>query len=141
MDSLTVRKKRREESRDRIIFLVTIGISAILLVAAYGKWFYPAEWLKPLDRVIGIFEFLFVGFLLYARRLYKAWALAAFIFASWGGYAYFWYQLSLPCHCMGELLRIPTGLSLGLDGLFWGIALSFIYGLGGGRRGVYWKIS
>ena len=65
------------------------------------------------------------------------WLGSAFLFASWGGYAYFWHRLHLPCGCMGEALHIPTSLSLSLDAAFFLLGLLFTYLLGGGRRGVY----
>jgi hypothetical protein len=132
-----IKKKISEPCTHKVIFIAIIGISLVLLVAAYGKWFYPAELLKMWDRGISIFELLFIGLLFYARKSFKLWVIAAFIFASWGGYAYFWYQVNLPCSCMGEMLHIPTKFSLLLDAFFFGLSLLFAYLMGGAKRAVY----
>lgn len=141
MKPVRIKKTIKKAWIHRLILSATIGIASVLLVAAYGKWFYPAELLTGWDRGISIFELLFVGVLFYFRNSFKVWVLAAFVFASWGGYAGFWYQLHIPCSCMGEMLHIPTGLSLFLDTLFFILALQFIYWLGGLKRGVYLAVA
>ena len=121
----------------QLIVVAAVGISSIVLLAAYGKWFHPAELLMGWDRTISLFELLFVVFLLYFRNSWTMWMIAAVIFAAWGGYASCWCQVHLPCHCMGVNLRIPTVLSVFLDGVFFVLALYFVYVLGKSKRRVY----
>jgi hypothetical protein len=117
-----MRLKKKDVSR--MALSIAILISLVLLVTAYGKLFHPAASLKGVDRVGGLFELILLGLLVVFRHSGRMWLSASVVFGAWGGYAWFWTRLELPCGCMGELLHIPSPLSLALDLLF--IALSFM---------------
>lgn len=107
----------------RFILIACTLISTILLMAAYGKWFYPVQVLHTWEKFIALSEILFLLGLWCFRHNPLYWLFSSLLFASWGGYASFWYTLHLPCHCMGEMLHIPTRITLLLDGTL--VALSF----------------
>ncbi len=102
----------------RGVDIVALAILLIVGIAAYGKWFYPVENLRGWERSVAVFELFFTGFLWMFRARAATWLAAALLFASWGGYASFWYQLKLPCSCMGTQFPIPTLYTIGLDALF-----------------------
>lgn len=117
----------QDQSRTRkysLIAALTIGV--VLLIAAYGKLFYPLENLKVLDRWVSFIEIFFVVAIFFFRNRAWLWLGAAAIFAAWCGYASFWSGLQLPCDCMGALIEMPTGLSISLDILF--LSMSFALG-------------
>ncbi len=93
-------------------------IALALIIAAYGKIFFPVESLKIFDRCTGIGEVLFAVAILVFRKKWQLWIFSSTLFASWCGYALYWYFLELPCSCMGEMFTIPTLLSICLDALF-----------------------
>lgn len=101
--------------REAATIFCAATISAIVLIAAYGKMFHPVETLKGWDRSVAAFEVLFVLGLWKFRNLSSYWILSSLLFASFGGYAYFWYSLELPCSCMGEFLKIPSLTTLSID--------------------------
>jgi len=100
------------------IDVVALGMILIMGIAAYGKWFYPVEMLLWWERGVAIFELFFMVLLWRFRARFLMWLIAGLIFASWGGYASFWYLLKLPCSCMGSLLHIPTLYTMALDVVF-----------------------
>lgn len=118
-----------------LIVAFTIGV--VLLIAAYGKFFYPLENLKVLDRWVSALEVFFIGVIFLFRKRVWLWLGTAAIFAAWCGYASFWCCLELPCNCMGALIDMPTALSISLDVLF--LLLSFAMGrlLGAGRAQMF----
>ncbi len=109
----------------------SLTISAVLVLAAVGKILYPSEFLKTLDRWIGAFELLFVPAIIYFRKRWQMWTVAAVIFAAWGGYALYWHCLELPCSCMGASLHIPTKYSISFDALIFVGSLFLGYRLKG----------
>lgn len=117
---------------------VTLGsaliVALVLLLAAYGKIFYPAQALEGFDRTVGVLEFVLLGFLLLFRNASLMWLFASVVFASWGGYALFWHLLSIPCCCMGGALHIPSFVSLSIDGLFWVLSLTMARVAGATKR-------
>lgn len=110
--------KRLEWLKRWGVDVVALAMMMILGLAAYGKWFHPIEVLLIWERSIAVFEICFIIFLWRFRRQIRLWVFSALIFASWGGYATFWYQLELPCSCMGTALHIPTLYMISLDLLF-----------------------
>ncbi len=121
-------------------FVINLFFCPVQSVAAYAKMFYPAELLETFDRCISVFEVLFLVAMLYFRKHWQAWALAAVIFGGWSGYALYWYCLELPCLCMGKLLDIPTTLSIFFDLLFIVASLFVSCFLGGRRDWIYFSV-
>ena len=116
---------------EKIALYASLAIGAVLFVAAWGKFFHPAELTQTLDRWESIFEILFLLAMIYFRRHWQMWLMAAVIFLTWGGYALYWYQRELPCGCMGAKLHIPTLYAIVLDLLFFAVSLAFAYLLKG----------
>lgn len=124
--------KRHFKSGIALFSALLIGL--VLLVAAYGKLFYPTPALEIFDRTIGFLEFIFLVILILFRTEAVVWLVASIIFASWGGYALFWHLSSVPCGCMGGAVHIPSSLSLSIDGLFWILSLTVAQILGSPKR-------
>ena len=122
--------------RKNLIVAIVIGL--VLLVTACGKLFYPAPSLILLDRVVGGLELVLIFFLLAYRHSKRMWGIAALVFATWGGYAGFWACVKLPCGCMGELVHIPSGWSLAVDGVFVGASLWLVGALKTPQRVLLW---
>lgn len=114
--------------------LAAIGIGSVVLVAAYGKMFFPSEELAYLDYSVSIFEVIFLSFLWMYWNRKEMWLATSMVFASWGGYSLFWFLAELPCTCMGEAVSIPKGFTLVLDALFFLISMSLAYFLGLQKR-------
>ena len=129
----------REGAR-AVAFGVAIIIGLILVVAAYGKLFYPAEFLTTFERWVSVVELLFLGALFFFRKHWQMWVGAAIIFAAWCGYALFWYLLKLPCNCMGAMLSIPTAFLITLDFVLFASSLIVAYLLKAKRRYIYLSI-
>ena len=109
-------------------------LSLLLLIAAYGKLFYPSEGLYILDYIASVCELvLLANLILYCNR-WKMWLIASSVFATWGGYSFFWYQVELPCFCMGASLDLPSGLSLIINGLFYALSMTMVYLLKASRQ-------
>jgi hypothetical protein len=112
---------------EKMTLCASLAIGAVLFVAAWGKFFHPAELTQTLDRWESIFEILFLLAMIYFRRHWQMWLMAAVIFLTWGGYALYWYQRGLPCGCMGAKLHIPTLYAIVLDLLFFAVSLALAY--------------
>ena len=108
--------------------------SLLLLVAAYGKFFYPSKYFEILDRGVSFFEVALVVMLFYFRKTWLMWCFVALINSLWGGYALFWHRLNLPCECLGSLFPLPTFVSLLFDGSFFLLSLWMAYVLGAQRK-------
>jgi hypothetical protein len=121
--------------RAALISALLIGI--VLAVAAWGKFFHPAEDLRSLDRWISGVEVLFLLALFFWRAHWPVWTGASILFAGWFGYALCGYCLELPCSCMGEQLNIPTAFSLTLDLLFFIVSLVLSYLLSTRSQWIY----
>lgn len=121
----------------RFILLALVIISTILLAAAYGKWFYPVQLLHTWERSIACCEVLFLIGLWQFKLNPLYWLFSTLVFASWGGYAYFWHSLQLPCHCMGEMLHIPTRLTLFLDGALFTCSALIAWQLNASKRQLF----
>jgi hypothetical protein len=117
--------------------VLSILISSVLLVAAYGKFFYPLENLKIFDRGVSGLEILFVLGISLFRKKWWVWLGAAMIFAAWLGYAMYWSYLQLPCSCMGSMVEMPSGLSVSLDACFFIASLTMGFLLGAQRDSLY----
>ncbi len=115
----------------------SLFVSCVLVMAACGKLFYPAEFVKNLDRWVGSFELIFILLILCSRNFFALWLFASYVFAAWGGYVLYWYFLKLPCHCMGAMLNIPTLLSILVDILFCALSLILAHLLGAKRKWIY----
>lgn len=122
---------------ERIALFFSLVIGLVLMVAAWGKFFYPAEFVKTLDQWVSGFEVLFLATIIIYRNRWQLWTVSSVVFASWCGYALYWYFLKLPCSCMGTMLDIPTALSISIDLLFFLSSLSIASLLGVGAKGIY----
>lgn len=120
-----------------VLWCVALLQSLVLLVAAYGKMFYPTEDLGRLDFGVSVFEVGLVANLILYRRYWQMWTLLALVFATWGGYSFFWYQTELPCSCMGESLDLPNGFSLVINIIFYCMSVGCATMLGAPRM-IWW---
>jgi len=125
---------------ERITLLLALIIGLILAIAAWGKFFHPAESVQTLDQWISGFEVLFLLAIIFFRKQGTLWTVSAVVFASWFGYALYWYFLQLPCSCMGEMLDIPTVFSISLDLLFFISSLIAAYLLKIQLRWIYMSV-
>ena len=116
-------------------FAIIIGI--VLLIAAFGKMFYPLESLKIIDRFASVFEIVLLFLIFTFRNKWKIWWGAAVVFSAWLGFALFWETLKLPCACMGSVIRVPTLFSIVIDLLFFFSSLWVAYLLGARRKSIY----
>lgn len=108
--------------------------STALLFAVYGKLFHPSKYLERLDRWTSGVELALIIALLIFRGHFLMWLVVSLVSALFGGYAFFWNQLHLPCDCLGTLIKIPTWASLIFDGLFFVVGLWMAYRLGARRK-------
>ncbi len=131
----------KSQSAQRTIRQVALAlaliIGIILLIAAYGKFFYPVEHLKYFDGWIGGLEIAFAIAIIWLRKNWWAWIAMGLMFAAWCGYATFWYYLKLPCHCMGTMVEISTKLSIIIDLAFLLLSLIMSFLLGARFRYLY----
>lgn len=125
------------QKTEAISLMSAVVLSGILLIAAYGKMFFPSEKLIFLDFAVSIFEIILLSLLILYRNRWEMWLIAGLVFACWGGYSIFWYQVELPCTCMGASLDIPEGFTLALDAFFYSLSLSIAFLLGAKRRWLY----
>ncbi len=119
---------------ERVALFFALFIAVVLAIAAWGKFFYPAELLEVFERWVAGAEVFFLLAILIFRNKWLLWVFAATIFAAWFGYALYWYFLELPCSCMGELLNIPKAFTIFLDGLFFSSSILAAYLLGATSR-------
>jgi hypothetical protein len=124
----------QKTAAERVALFFACVIAAVLTIAAWGKFFYPAELLIIFERWVGGAEVLFLLAILIFRKKWVFWLFTATIFASWCGYALYWYFLELPCSCMGTMLNIPTAFTMFLDALFFSWSLLSAYLLGAPPR-------
>ncbi|MBS0603676.1 MAG: hypothetical protein JSS60_01420 [Verrucomicrobia bacterium] len=124
--------------RIALIFSVLIGI--VLAIAAWGKFFYPAEFVKTLDQWVSLFEVAFLVAIIIFRKHWGLWLFAAVIFGGWSGYAIYWCCLQLPCNCMGAMLDIPTPLSIAVDIFFCAASLFLAFLQGAKRSWIYFSV-
>jgi hypothetical protein len=122
-----LKKFKQRSFVEKMALYASLAIGVVLFVAAWGKFFHPAELTKTLDRWESVFEICFLLAMIYFRRRWQMWLVAAVIFLSWGGYALYWYQRGLPCGCMGAKLHIPTFYMILLDLLFFALSLALAY--------------
>ena len=125
---------------ERIALFLAWMIGLILAIAAWGKFFYPAEYVKTLDQWASGFEVLFLLVIIYFRKSWQLWAASAVVFAGWCGYALSWCFLQLPCSCMGEMLNIPSAFSISLDLFFFTSSLIVSRLLGAMPRWIYLSV-
>lgn len=119
--------------------IFALAVACLLGVAAYGKYFYPAESLEPVECWVSLFEAILLLAILAFRNHARLWLFAAVIFGGWCGYAIFWYLVELPCSCMGEMLKIPTGLSLSLDIVLVAVSLLLARHLKAAGKAIYFS--
>ena len=117
-----------------VSLLLLMLLSGVILMAAYGKMFFPSEDLYLLDFSVSLFEIGFLVFLILYRNRIEMWLIASMVFSCWGGYALFWYLVELPCSCMGAYITIPDGFSLSMDALFYVISLCMAFVLGARKQ-------
>ncbi|GEM_PF-3341708 len=130
----------RRALAEMIALYSSIVVACVLAVAAWGKIFYPSEYLKTLDRWTSVFEIIFLFTIVIFRKRRQLWLLASSIFAAWGGYALFWCCVKLPCACMGKMLNIPSAVSISLDALFFILSLFVSCLLGSQLRSICWGL-
>lgn len=110
----------------RIAFIVAIVLAIVLLLSALGKILYPLDIPNPWKMIslwIAIFEIFFAFLLVRFYYVPGLWNFTAFILAGWGGYSLFWCIAKLPCGCMGKMLNLPNGSTLGFDIFFLSLSL------------------
>lgn len=117
-----------------VSLLSALFLSSIILVAAYGKLFFPSDDLPILDISVSFLEMGLIAFLILYRNRIEMWLIASMVFASWGGYSLFWYLVELPCSCMGESIYVPHGFSLVIDTLFFSLSLCVAFLLGARKK-------
>ena len=122
-----------------VIEMAVLSMILAIGVASYGKWFYPLEELRIWEKSVALFEVFFIGALWFFRFKARLWLIAALLFASWGGYAGFWYQVKIPCACMGTKFPIPTLYTMGIDALFMIVSLLLAKRQGCSQR-ILWLI-
>lgn len=110
-----------------IALSAAILISSFLLLAIYGKVFYPSEKIKKLEYGVSFFEMCFIVALFLSRNYWHIWVITAIIFALFAGYSIFWYNIKLPCSCMGTLILHASSLYFFLDLIFFILSLSVAY--------------
>lgn len=120
-----------------LALILAIVISIVMLIAAYGKFFYPLKTLGSFDKWVSILEVLLVALIILFRKSRFLWLVIAVVFAAWCGYAIYWYNLQLPCSCMGSMVEIPTPLSISFDVIFCVASLGMSSLLGAGRRSLF----
>lgn len=125
------------QKTEAVSLLSAVVVSGILLVAAYGKMFFPSEKLIALDFAVSIFEIILLSMLILYRNRWEMWVIAGLVFSCWGGYSLFWYQVELPCTCMGASVSIPEGFTLALDAFFYSLSLCIAFLLGAKKRWLY----
>lgn len=119
------------------VLSIAIFISIFLGIAAYGKFFHPAQKLILLDRLTSCFEVLLIVLLFIFSMRSAMWLCASVVFASWGGYATYWCCLKLPCSCLGSLISFPSSYALSLDILFFVLSFLIAFLLGARRSIMY----
>ena len=116
---------------------IALFISIILLLAAYSKFFYPSPKLKMLDQWVSLFELGVIAALFIFRKYWLMWLVVSLVFAAWSGYALYWFNLKLPCNCLGSLIEVPSAFSFTLDIIFFVLSLSMAYFYGATRALLY----
>jgi len=119
--------------KHRVAFCSAIIIAVVLMAAAMGKIFFPPEEIEWFYFSIGMLEIGLIACLLIFFKKWITWILLALIFASWGGYAFFWMSAHLPCSCMGSRVEFPPQFSFYVDVVFWGLTTCMGYLLGASR--------
>lgn len=132
-----LKKLKRSAVAEKIALYASLVIACVLAIAAFGKMFYPSEYLKTLDRWISVFEILLLFTIVIFRRRWQLWLTGSSIFAAWGGYALYWCCVKLPCACMGKMLNLPSAISISLDVIFFVASLGIAYLLGCRLRWIY----
>lgn len=125
---------------EKIALYASIATAIVLSIAAWGKMFYPSEYLITLDRWISVFEILFLLAIVLFRKRWQMWLIASMVFSAWGGYALYWWSVQLPCSCMGRMLNIPSAISMSFDVVFFASSLVITYLLGGRLSWIYFGI-
>lgn len=126
-----------KKNKKLIALSATILISCFLLLAIYGKVFYPSEKIKKLEYGVSFFEICFIIALFIYRNHWPMWVITAVMFASFAGYSIFWYSIKLPCACMGTLIPHASSLYFFLDLIFFVLSLSMAYLLQIKRSALY----
>jgi membrane-associated HD superfamily phosphohydrolase len=118
--------KFSQNSKKFLTLSSVVLISFFLLIAVYGKLFYPNERLKQVDLLACSIEITLIIFLCIFHMRYAMWLIAALLFSSWAGYAFYWYYLKLPCNCAGSVITFSSAFALLLDVLF-GASIGLMY--------------
>ena len=121
----------------KVVLYIALFISLFLSIAAYGKFFAPAEKIKELELLVSVFEVVLIVLLVVFRMHYVMWVIASLVFASWGGYATYWSCLKLPCNCIGTWIVLPSIFALSLDILFFILSCTVIFLLATTRNALY----
>ncbi len=116
--------------KEIVALIAAVIIAIVLLTAAFAKMFYPSAAHPWLDRIVAVFELIFVIALLYFNRKALMWTVSSLVFFLFSGYALHWMIHGLPCSCMGKLVKLPNGVSFTIDVIFVGVSLFLAYSLG-----------
>lgn len=109
--------------------LLTYIVFAILFIAAMFKILFPSPSLKTFYLAVSLIElFLAAALLLYYDR-WQAWAVLVLVCSTWGGFAFYTTVWDLPCSCLGSLIILPRGTSLGINLGMLGVSCKLFKGL------------
>lgn len=114
--------------------ILSFFISLILIIAAIAKIMSPATAFPDVDYAAGAFEIFLAFILVVFFSHWEVWGLTAMIFASWGGFAFFWLLWGIPCTCLGSWILLHPGISFTLDILFVGLSALMMRQLGVRRK-------
>lgn len=121
----------------KLALAFALCISFFLAIAAYGKFFFPVENLRQIDQWTSYVELLLIVLLLCFRMHCGMWLSVALLFASWGGYALYWFCLRLPCSCAGKMISFPSSYALMLDVFFFLLSCTLAWLLRATRNALY----
>lgn len=117
-----------------IPLILSFFISIILIIAAIAKFSSPVTAFPDIDYAAATFEIFLAFILITFFSHWEAWGLTAIIFASWGGFAFFWLLWGIPCSCLGSWILLHPGISFTSDALFVGLSVLMMRRLGVRRK-------
>lgn len=91
------------QKTEAVSLLSAVVVSGILLVAAYGKMFFPSEKLIALDFAVSIFEIILLSMLILYRNRWEMWVIAGLVFSCWGGVFSFLVSGGAALHLYGRV--------------------------------------
>jgi len=114
--------------------ILSFFVSLMLIIAAIAKISSPVTTFPDIDYAAGIFEIFLAFALITFFSHWEMWALTAIIFASWGGFSFFWLLWGVPCSCLGSWILLHPGISFTSDVLLVALSALMIRRLGARRK-------